>query len=139
MHSTEFSSNIKSLKVFSEDSTRELFNLTTKDPPIQGTMGWIMMHCTSCDPKRSFALDESVIDFSGIPYQEYTGPAFLGNGTQTARFSILLCNPRASIETREVRLDGSGKIQVMESSGLPRQGNLNTAQTRLLAGRVSCL
>jgi hypothetical protein len=97
-------------------------------------MGWIMMQCISCN--FSQLSEKSMIDFTGIPSQEYTGPTLSGNGTETSRLSILLCNPRASIETREVRLDGSGRIQVMENRGLTRQGNLHTAQTRLLVGKV---
>ncbi|KEP45499.1 eukaryotic aspartyl protease, partial [Rhizoctonia solani 123E] len=75
---------------------------------------------------------------SGIPTQEYHGLRVVGNATQpqTIEFSILMCDPRLSVDTREVRLDGTGKITVMESKGLTRQGNLHLAQTRLLVGKA---
>ncbi|KAF8762029.1 Eukaryotic aspartyl protease [Rhizoctonia solani] len=81
---------------------------------------------------------KATIDMSGIPTQDYVGPLdYPYNGTvfDTLTFSILVCDPRLSIETREVRLDGSGAIAVTGRGGLTRQGNLHTTQTRLLVGK----
>jgi hypothetical protein len=132
-------STTKSIRVLSSDGGADLFNLTTNDPPVQGTMAWLVSQCTSCKPD-SFSSDPSVIDFTGIPSQQFTSPrTSLGNVTmETATFSILVCNPRATIETREVRADGSGKIQVMDGGPLVLQGNLHRSQTKLLLAKV-CL
>ncbi|KAJ1307266.1 hypothetical protein OPQ81_001379 [Rhizoctonia solani] len=123
------------LNVFSEDSLSPLVNITTGDPPLSGVMGWLMLKCKSCQPPTLG--DDNTIDMSGIPTQEYQGVRVVGNATepQTVELSVLMCDPRLSVETREVRLEGSGKITVVEGSGLTRQGNLHLAQTRLLVGK----
>ncbi|CAE6514824.1 unnamed protein product [Rhizoctonia solani] len=126
-----------SLSVLGEDTTSALVNISTGDPPITGVMGWLMTRCKSCEPSTTEKF-YTTINMTGIPTQEYQGVRIVGNVTvpETAEFSILMCDPRLSVETREVRLDGSGKIAVMESSGLTRQGNLHLAQTRLLVGKA---
>ncbi|KAG8715326.1 hypothetical protein FRC11_004628 [Ceratobasidium sp. 423] len=125
-----------SLMVLDDASYSPLVNISTGDPPITGVMGWLMTRCKSCKPS-SFD-SNNTIDMSGIPTQEYQGTVLVGNVTepQTTEFSILMCDPRLTVETREVRLDGTGKITVMEGSGLTRQGNLHLAQTRLLVGKA---
>ncbi|CAE6427451.1 unnamed protein product [Rhizoctonia solani] len=129
-------SNKMSLNVLSEDIS-PLFNISTSDPPTTGVMGWLMARCKSCDPPTPND-SYGTLDMSGIPTQEYQGVLQIGNSTRptTTEFSILMCDPRLSVETREVRLDGSGKMTVMEDSGLTRQGNLHLAQTRLLVGQA---
>ncbi|KAG8710515.1 hypothetical protein FRC11_004439 [Ceratobasidium sp. 423] len=127
------------LKVLGNGVGFPLVNISTGDPPITGVMGWLMVRCKSCPPP---AVDSSysTINMSGIPTQEYHGVrrTAVENVTEpvTTEFSILMCDPRLSVETREVRLDGSGKITVMEGSGLTRQGNLHLTQTRLLVGQA---
>ncbi|QRW17684.1 peroxisomal adenine nucleotide transporter 1 [Rhizoctonia solani] len=111
-----------SLNVLSEGIS-PLSNISSNDPPTTGVMGWLMA---------------STIDMSGIPTQEYHDVVQIGNSTSptTTELSILMCDPRLSVETREVRLDGTGKMTVMENTGLTRQGNLHLAQTRLLVGQA---
>ncbi|CAE6423419.1 unnamed protein product [Rhizoctonia solani] len=113
-----------------------LVNISTGGPTTTGVMGWFMAACKSCEPV-SWG-DNITVNMSGIPTQEYHGLRVVGNATQaqTIEFSILMCDPRLSVDTREVRLDGTGKITVMESKGLTRQGNLHLAQTRLLVGKA---
>ncbi|KAH7342034.1 hypothetical protein B0J17DRAFT_649176 [Rhizoctonia solani] len=119
--------NKMSLKVLSEDSFTPLVNISTGDPPITGVMGWLMTSCKSCGPATG-TTPHVTVNMSGIPTQEYQGVQVVGNVTepQITEFSILMCDPRLSVETREVRLDG----------GLTRQGNLHLAQTRLLVGKA---
>lgn len=50
--------------------------------------------------------------------------------------SVLVCNPRSTIESREIRADGSGRVEVVENKPLVRQGNLHTSQTKLLLYKV---
>ncbi|KAF8606414.1 hypothetical protein BDV93DRAFT_542676 [Ceratobasidium sp. AG-I] len=130
-------------RVLADDSQRTklmgvltLFNLTTNYPPTQGTMAWIVAQCTSCE--AFWYADPSKIDFTGIPAQEFKYPStFTGNITEeTSLVSFLVCNPRATIESREVRADGSGRVEVVESKPLARQGNLHTLQTKLLLSRA---
>lgn len=131
------SSNIKALSVLTSDSVGNLFNLTTNDPPTQGTMAWLMSQCTSCEAYPS--QDQARINFTGIPSQELKFPVNdTGNLTEaTALVNVLVCNPRATIESREVRADGSGQVEVMEGGPLVRQGNLHTSQTKLSLSTVS--
>ncbi|KDN50765.1 hypothetical protein RSAG8_01263, partial [Rhizoctonia solani AG-8 WAC10335] len=133
----DYSTSKMSLSVLGEDITSALVNISTGDPPTTGVMGWFMTRCRSCEPSTADKF-YNTIDMSGIPTQEYQGVRLVGNVTepQTTELSILMCDPRLSVEAREVRLDGSGKITVMESSGLTRQGNLHLAQTRLLVGKA---
>ncbi|CUA75878.1 putative protein YuaQ [Escherichia coli K-12] [Rhizoctonia solani] len=125
-----------SLTVLGEDITSALVNISTGDPPITGVMGWLMTRCKSCQPSTEEKF-YNTINMTGLPTQEYQGVRIVGNVSEpeTAEFSILMCDPRLSVETREVRLDGSGRITVMENGGLTRQGNLHLAQTRLLLGK----
>ncbi|KAF8680317.1 Eukaryotic aspartyl protease [Rhizoctonia solani] len=125
-----------SLSVLNGDTSlaRPMKNTSTGDPPTSGITAWLMTKCTSCAPLPT----QATIDMSGIPTQDYVGPLdYPYNGTvfDTLTFSILVCDPRLSIETREVRLDGSGAIAVTGRGGLTRQGNLHTTQTRLLVGK----
>ncbi|KAF8593445.1 hypothetical protein BDV93DRAFT_566541 [Ceratobasidium sp. AG-I] len=109
-----------------------LFNLTTKYPPTQGTLAWLVSQCTSC--QLSPGGDTSRINFTGISTQEFKYPSIsMKIMTEvTSLVSILVCNPRATIESREVRADGSGRVEVVESRPLVRQGNLHKSQTKLL-------
>ncbi|CAE6529852.1 unnamed protein product [Rhizoctonia solani] len=126
-----------SLTVLSDEHLSALTNISTGDPPITGVMGWLMTNCKSCG-QATGDIPYATVNMSGIPTHEYQGVQVSGNATepQTTEFTILMCDPRLSVETREVRLDGSGKITVMERSGLTRQGNLHLAQTRILVGKA---
>ncbi|CAE6429385.1 unnamed protein product [Rhizoctonia solani] len=124
-----------SLNVFG-DRVAPLVNTSTNAPPTTGVMGWLMARCKSCNPpgpNESYA----TIDMSELPTQEYHDVIQSGNSTKpvTTEFSVLMCDPKLSVETREIRLDGSGKMTVMDDTGLTRQGNLHLAQTRLLVGQ----
>ncbi|KAF8593443.1 hypothetical protein BDV93DRAFT_566539 [Ceratobasidium sp. AG-I] len=135
----DFSSSLsitKYIAVLASESTNELFNLTTKYPPTQGTMAWIVSQCTSCQP--SYNTDPSRINFTGIPTQEFKYPnAFADNFSEdTSLVSFLVCSPRVTIESREVRADGSGRVEVVESQPLVRQGNLHKSQTKLLLSKA---
>lgn len=127
----------KSLSVLSSKSAGELFNLTTKDPPTQGTMAWLISQCTTC--KASFYQDQSIFNLTDIPTQEFKFPRLeTGNLTEaTSLVSILVCDPRATIESREVVADGSGRVNVVEGKPLVRQGNLHISQTKILLSKVS--
>ncbi|KAF8606415.1 hypothetical protein BDV93DRAFT_505973 [Ceratobasidium sp. AG-I] len=131
-----FSSTTKYLAVLA-GLNNALFNLTTKTPPTQGTMAWIISQCTSCET-FPWVDDPSRINFTGIPTQEFKYPNVLtGNITEaTSLVSLLVCNPGAKIESREVRADGSGRVEVVESKPLIRQGNLHVAQTKLLLSKA---
>ncbi|KAG8703750.1 hypothetical protein FRC09_003967 [Ceratobasidium sp. 395] len=132
------SSYSKSVAVFSTDldaTGAGLYNLTTRDPPSQGIMAWLVAQCTSCI-SGSGGEDPSRIDFTGVPTQKFTSTKNLGSTnpvTMSLDVGVLVCDPRASIETREVRMDGSGGINVIEDGRtFVRQGNLQVTQTRLL-------
>ncbi|KAG9099609.1 hypothetical protein FRC06_005098 [Ceratobasidium sp. 370] len=114
-----------------------LYNLTTNDPPTQGIMAWLVAQCTSCAPEMG--ADPARIDFTGIPTQQFSSPKLVGTNTTTVTLDvgILVCDPRASIETREVRMDGSGGIEVVEDGRtFVPQGNLQISQTRLLLAKA---
>lgn len=118
-------------------SYRSIVNIDTSDLVTDGTMVWMIGQCTSCNTSE-FHQDKSVFDLSEIPTQEFSYSFAELNTTtiQTFLLGFLVCNPRASVETREVRMDGTAKIQVMEPSGLERQGNLDVGQTGLLLAMV---
>ncbi|KAJ8079720.1 hypothetical protein PM082_016541 [Marasmius tenuissimus] len=109
---------------------------TTQDPVTDGSMAWIVARTVrGVRTDRSPSLDPSLLDLTGIPTREisfnHTG------GTSrfvivSAEFSVLMCRPKARIETREVKLDGGGGIVVTYRPGLGRQGNLYDGQTALL-------
>ncbi|KAG8721212.1 hypothetical protein FRC09_008262 [Ceratobasidium sp. 395] len=133
----------KSIIVFSNDLSEQatfsaLFNLTTGDPPSQGIMAWLVAQCTSCssDPSE----DSAKIDFTGVPIQQFTSTADLGTANpvdMSLDVGVLVCDPRASIETREVRMGGSGVIKVIEDGRtFVRQGNLRIAQVKFLLAKA---
>ncbi|KAG9090136.1 hypothetical protein FRC07_012177, partial [Ceratobasidium sp. 392] len=132
----------KTVQVFSSDINAigsGLFNLTTGDPPSQGIMAWLIGQCPDC-PVGAGGEDPARIDLTGIPTQKFTSlkPSGLNvNTSLTLDVGILVCDPRASIETREVRMDGSGGINVVEDGRtLVRQGNLQVSQTKLLLAKA---
>ncbi|KAG7087188.1 hypothetical protein E1B28_013169 [Marasmius oreades] len=118
-----------------------LKNTTTGDAITDGSMAWIVAQLTS-GQQRDFAsstTDTSVLDLSGIPTQDISynsTTTSISNQTMTSvRFSVLVCKPRAAVETREVRLDGNGGLEVSDRRGLTRQGNLDDGQVSLLLGK----
>ncbi|KAG7087197.1 hypothetical protein E1B28_013178 [Marasmius oreades] len=122
------------------DSATALMNTTSGGPITDGSMAWIVAQLTS-GQKLDFAsatTDTSVLDLSGIPTQDisYNSTTTFSNQTMTTvRFSVLVCKPRAAVETREVRLDGNGGLEVSDRRGLMRQGNLDDGQVSLLLGK----
>ncbi|KAL0058491.1 hypothetical protein AAF712_014825 [Marasmius tenuissimus] len=119
-------------------SLAQLVNITTQDPVTDGTMAWIVAQNVGGIKNERFSssLDLSLLDLTGVPTQEVEisfNDTVAGTGNITsAKFSVLVCRPRARVETREVRLDGSGNIIVAERTGFGRQGNLHDGQTALL-------
>ncbi|KAG8716898.1 hypothetical protein FRC09_015044 [Ceratobasidium sp. 395] len=135
------SSYDKTVAVFSSDiegTGSGLFNLTTGDPPSQGTMAWLVAQCTSRNLTGGDP-DPAKIDLTDVPIQKFTSTENLGSSTapMSLDVGVLVCDPRASIETREVRMDGSGGINVIEDGRtFVRQGNLQITQTRLLLAKA---
>ncbi|KAG8777749.1 hypothetical protein FRC12_000230 [Ceratobasidium sp. 428] len=136
------SSYSKTVAVFSTDSDATgsgLFNLTNNDPPSQGMTAWLVAQCTSCNT-GSGGEDPSKIDLTGIPTQKFTStksPGSVNPVDMSLDVGVLVCDPRASVETREVRMDGSGGINVIEDGRtFVRQGNLQITQTRLLLAKA---
>ncbi|KAG7093194.1 hypothetical protein E1B28_006883 [Marasmius oreades] len=120
-------------------------NTTTQDPITDGTMGWLISQVTpTSETKVLPGPDTSIINFTGIPTQELTFDLNGGlnaikdsNFTEpqnltTIQFTLLVCKPRASVVTQEVRLDEMGKPDVYERTGLRRQGNINQLQAQLM-------
>ncbi|KAG8748102.1 hypothetical protein FRC10_008835 [Ceratobasidium sp. 414] len=130
----------KIVKVFSSDFDAigsGLYNLTTNDPPTQGITAWLVAQCTSCT--AGVGEDPAKIDFTGVPIQQFSSPKSVGTNvtTDTLNVGVLVCDPRASIETREVRMDGSGGVEVVEDGRtFVPQGNLQISQTRLLLAKA---
>ncbi|KAL0574659.1 hypothetical protein V5O48_007306 [Marasmius crinis-equi] len=135
---SSWNSNGKTIEVIGGDSVlagiNMLKNLTTKDPVTDGTMAFMAAVVTSQDSIFSSSLDPSKLDLSGLPTQDITfnDTTSISKNLTTAKFSILVCQPRARIETREVILNGSGIAHVTTRTGLGRQGNLHDVQTALL-------
>ncbi|KAL0566575.1 hypothetical protein V5O48_015439 [Marasmius crinis-equi] len=112
-----------------------LMNGTTRDPVTDGTTAFMVAVVTSQESVASTASsDPSKLDLSGLPTQDISFIASYSTNKNltTAKFSILVCQPRARIETREVVLDGGGTVQFTEKTGFGRQGNLHDSQTALL-------
>ncbi|KAK1224914.1 hypothetical protein PQX77_012154 [Marasmius sp. AFHP31] len=121
---------------FGSSNLAQLVNITTRDPVTDGSMAWIVAQSVVGTKRFSSSADLSLLDLTGIPTQEieinFNDTAAGTSNITSAKFSILVCRPRARVETREVRLDASGNIVVAERTGLGRQGNLHDGQTALL-------
>ena len=104
-----------------------------------------------CNPELSSPLPCPVIGISGLTktqvhnaeiplthYNPYIWP-LQSLSNLTYDISFLVCTPSLSLETREVRTDIQGRIKIMPDSGLPRQGNLDPIQSRLLVSEVRIL
>ncbi|QRV92695.1 hypothetical protein RhiJN_20713 [Ceratobasidium sp. AG-Ba] len=118
------------------DTGSALFNLTTRDPPVQGTMAWILAQCTDCADSLGTS-DNSTFNFTGIPYQQISAFGDIYGTIRSQNIAILVCEPRLKVETKEVRMEGDGKIRVIEDGRtLARQGNLEATQIHLLMARA---
>ncbi|KAG1752305.1 uncharacterized protein EDB91DRAFT_1101762 [Suillus paluster] len=109
-------------RIYVLDPTVYVFNHTTQTLPSDGstTFAIISINIISIYP-----------DLTGIPTLQFTAP------NNTYELAFLVCKPNITIETREVRTQGSFILEVQplpEGKAYPRQGNLDFMQTSLMFG-----
>lgn len=114
------------------DPTITVQNYTTGGLSTDGAMIMSIIQCTSSNcTEKSVDIVSLFIDFTDIPS--------LGFNSVGADYELafLVCKPNITIETREIRTQGSMTLGVQPlppgASPYPRQGNLDWTQTSLLA------
>ena len=113
------------------DPTVTIFNYTTGGLPTDGAMVMSVIQCTSTScTHQAINIISLFVDFTNVPSMRFS--------TIGADYELgfLVCKPNITIETREIRTQGSMTLQVQPlaegASSYPRQGNLDWTQTSLL-------
>ena len=113
------------------DPTVTVLNYTTGNLPTDGAMVMSVIQCTSPScTEKAIDIIALFVDFTDVPSMRFS--------TIGADYELgfLVCKPNITIETREVRTQGSMTLQVQAlaegASPYPRQGNLDWTQTSLL-------
>ncbi|KAH0825775.1 hypothetical protein J3R83DRAFT_8867 [Lanmaoa asiatica] len=113
------------------DPTVTVFNYTTGNLPTDGAMVMSVIQCTST------SCTEDAIDIVAL-FVDFTDVPSMGFSSIGADYELgfLVCKPNITIETREIRTQGSMTLAVQpladSASPYPRQGNLDWTQTSLL-------
>ncbi|KAF9236446.1 hypothetical protein BU15DRAFT_77027 [Melanogaster broomeanus] len=100
-------------------------NHTTQATPIDGSTVFLLGQCLSgCSPSPMYI--NFTLDLAGLP--TFT----IEMSDQTWSMAILVCTPNVTIETREVRNEGHGLLDVQPrpmARQFAQQGNLHPVQT----------
>ncbi|KAG6370754.1 hypothetical protein JVT61DRAFT_10956 [Boletus reticuloceps] len=113
------------------DTTVTVLNYTTGSLPTDGAMVMSVIQCVSTN------CTEKAIDITGL-FIDFTDVPSLRFSSIDADYELgfLVCKPNLTIETREIRTQGSMTLEVQPladgASPYPRQGNLDWTQTSLL-------
>jgi hypothetical protein len=113
------------------DPTITVFNYTTGNLPTDGAMVMSVIQCTSTScTEEAINIVSLFIDFTDVPSMVFSS---IGADYE---IGFLVCKPNITIETREVRTQGSMTLEVQAladgASPYPSQGNLDWTQTSLL-------
>lgn len=113
------------------DPTVTVFNYTTGSLPTDGAMIMSVIQCTSTNcTKEAIDIVSLFVNFTDVPSVGFSsiGAAY--------ELGFLVCKPNITIETREIRTQGSMTLGVQPLADgtppYPRQGNLDWTQTSLL-------
>ncbi|KAF9233532.1 hypothetical protein BU15DRAFT_80027 [Melanogaster broomeanus] len=104
-------------------------NHTTQAPATDGSTVFLLGQCLSGCSLPLFTPINFMLDLTGLP--TFT----IEVSDQTWSIAILVCVPNVTIETREVRNEGQGLLNVQPrpmTRQLARQGNLHPVQTTSL-------
>ncbi|KAG2136398.1 hypothetical protein DEU56DRAFT_805700 [Suillus clintonianus] len=110
------------------DPTTYVFNHTTQTLPSDGSTTFAIVACTEGCAQLNIPIYP---DLTGIPTLQFTAP------NNSYELAFLVCKPNITIETREVRTQGSFILEVQplpEGKAYQRQGNLDFMQTSSMLG-----
>ncbi|KAG1767558.1 hypothetical protein EDD22DRAFT_875473 [Suillus occidentalis] len=113
------------------DPTTYVFNHTTQTLPSDGSTTFAIVACTEGCTGDQINIISIYPDLTDIPTLKFTAP------NNTYDLSFLVCKPNITIETREVRTQGSLILEVQplpEGKAYRRQGNLDLMQTSFMLG-----
>lgn len=97
-------------------------NTSDTGVPRNGASVWFFSQCASnCSTTADVALNLTGIPTLSIKY-----------ATKTFDTAFLLCSPHATVETREVRSDGHGMLNVLDTPYPIKMGNLHEPQIQAL-------
>jgi hypothetical protein len=125
-----YKSNFKT-RIYVLDPTIYVFNHTTQTLPSDGSVTFAFISCTTGCTEDQINIVSIYPNYTGIPTLQFTAP---GNSYELA---FLVCKPNITIETREVRTQGSFILDVQplpEGKPYPRQGNLDFVETSFMLG-----
>ena len=113
------------------DPTITIFNYTTGSLPTDGSMVMSIIQCTSTScTKEAINIVALFVNLTDIPSMSFSSVG------AEYKISFLVCKPNITIETREIRTQGSMTLEVQPLADgalpYPRQGNLDWTQTSLL-------
>ncbi|KAI0075492.1 hypothetical protein K474DRAFT_1676366 [Panus rudis PR-1116 ss-1] len=116
--------------------TNMLINQTDLGVPLTGSVVWLLAQCIASNTTDcSNISNEMSLNFTGIPTLDLDVTIFSGKVVKYAT-AYLLCSPHATIQTREIRNDGKGRLTILDTPITPPQGNLHPAQTYALLTNV---
>jgi hypothetical protein len=113
------------------DPSTYVFNHTTQTLPSDGSTTFAIVACTEGCTGDQLNIISIYPDLTDIPTLKFTAP------NNTYELSFLVCKPNITIETREVRTQGSLILEVQplpEGKSYRRQGNLDLMQTSFMLG-----
>lgn len=113
------------------DPATYVFNHTTQTLPSDGSTTFAIVACTEGCTGDQLNIISIYPDLTDIPALKFTAP------NNTYELSFLVCKPNITIETREVRTQGSLILEVQplpEGKAYRRQGNLDLMQTSFMLG-----
>lgn len=113
------------------DPATYVFNHTTQTLPSDGSTIFAIVACTEGCTGNQINIISIYPDLTDIPTLNFTAP------NNTYELSFLVCKPNITIETREVRTQGSFILEVQplpEGKAYRRQGNLDLMQTTFMLG-----
>lgn len=125
-----YKSNFKT-RIYVLDPTTYVSNHTTQTLPSDGSVTFAFISCTEGCTGDEINIISIYPDYTGIPTLQFTAP---GNFYELA---FLVCKPNITIETREVRTQGSYILNVQplpDGKPYPRQGNLDFIETSFMLG-----
>ncbi|KAG0698077.1 hypothetical protein DFH29DRAFT_121497 [Suillus ampliporus] len=118
-------------RIYVLDPTAYVHNHTTQTLPSDGSTTFAIVACTEGCTGDQINIISIYPDLTGIPTLKFTAP------NNTYELAFLVCKPNITIETREVRTQGSFILEVQplpEGKVYPRQGNLDFMQTSFMFG-----
>ncbi|KAJ8580274.1 hypothetical protein M405DRAFT_70997 [Rhizopogon salebrosus TDB-379] len=130
-----YKSNFKT-RIYVLDPTIYVFNHTTQTLPSDGSVTFAFISCTTGCTEDQINIVSIYPNYTGIPTLQFTAPS------NSYELAFLVCKPNITIETREVRTQGSFILDVQplpEGKPYPRFGSSNINMVRPRDGDTSQL